>query len=164
MRERQVTSREPSASDRPYLRPMDIPDRDALRRFTREHHVHYEVEPEEAAAEGRREVTGFGVRLFATHGDSKLEAPQCPRCVALREELRSFALRLIAGADGDRAELVPATASKIYRSTEVPGADEVAVRLHVRCTAPEHRAPEGGEDRCLGAVRERLEALGVPRR
>lgn len=143
---------------------MDIPDAGALRRFAREHHVHHEVEPEEAASGGRREVTGFGVRLFATHGDSTLEAPQCPRCVALREELRSFAGRLLAGADGDRTELVPAAAPKIYRSTEVPGADEVAVKLHVRCTAPEHRGPDGGEDRCLGALRERLEALGVPRR
>jgi len=135
-----------------------------LGRFAREHHVHYEVEPEEVADGERREVVGFGIRLFATHGESKLEAPACPRCVELLSELRSFAERLVASGDvAGHAEIVPQTPA-LYESTEVPDADEVALTVRVHCGAPDHREPDSGEDRCLGEVRRRLEAAGVPRR
>jgi len=135
-----------------------------LGQFAREHHVHYEVEPEEVADGERREVVGFQIRLFATHEESKLEAPACPRCVELRSELRSFAERLVAAGDvASRTEIVPAT-PVLYGSTEVPDADEVALTVRVHCDAADHRGEESGEDRCLGEVRRRLEAAGVPRR
>ena len=135
-----------------------------LARFAREHHVHYEVAPEEVAEGDRREVVGFDVRLFATRGESKLPAPACPSCVELLAELRSFAERLVASGDvAGRAEIVPQTPA-LYESTEVPDADEVALTVRVHCAAPDHRGGESGEDRCLGEVRRRLEAAGVPRR
>jgi hypothetical protein len=62
-----------------------------------------------------------------------------------------------------RAEIAPA-APALYASTEVPDADEVTVAVRVRCDAPEHRTGGTGEDRCLGEIRERLGALGVPKR
>ena len=135
-----------------------------LGQFAREHHVHYEVEPEEIAQGDRREVVGFDIRLFATRGESKLPAPACPTCVELLAELRTFAERLVASGDvASRSEIVPA-APVLYVSTEVPDADEVALTVRVRCDAPDHRRPESGEERCLGEVRRRLEAAGVPRR
>lgn len=135
------------------------------REFVREHHVHYEVEPEEVVAPGRREVTGYRVRLFATHGEDRLEDPACPRCVALRAELQEFARTLVPPpGQGDPAELVPSVAPKLYRSSEVPGADEVHVTLRVVCSAPDHRVARGPEERCLAPIAARLAELGVPRR
>lgn len=128
--------------------------------------MHYEVEPEAVGEGERRDVAGFEVRLFATHGESKLEAPACPRCVELQEELRSFAERVVASGEGaPHAEIAPSVPA-LYGSTEVPGADEVSVAVRIRCDAPDHRAAGGGggEDRCLGELRHQLDALGVPRR
>jgi hypothetical protein len=138
----------------------------ADREFVREHHVHYEVEPEEVVAPDHREVTGYRVRLFATHGEDKLEDPACERCVALRGELQEFAQALARpGEAGDAMEVVSGTAPRIYRSSEVPGADEVHVTMRVICGSPEHRRePAEREQRCLGAITRRLEELGVPRR
>jgi hypothetical protein len=137
---------------------------ESLQRFARDHHVHYEVEPEAVDDGDKREVVGFEVRLFATHGEARLEAPTCPRCVELQRELRSFAEKVVASGDAaGRAEIAPA-APALYASTEVPDADEVTVAVRVRCDAPEHRSGGTGEDRCLGEIRERLGALGVPKR
>ncbi len=129
------------------------------RAFARDHHVHYEVEPEEVTGGEASGVVGFQLRLFATHGESKLPTPSCRRCEALVGELRSFAERLASAADvADRTELV-AGSPALYASQEVPGADEVAVTMRVHCDR------EGAsEDRCLAALRRRLEEAGVPRR
>jgi hypothetical protein len=142
---------------------MEPQDRDALGRFAREHHVHYEVEPE--VVEGKeRELVAVDVRLFATHEKSKLEAPACPTCVELLRELQSFAEQLVRSGDAaSRTEIVPAS-PVLYQSPEEPDADEVALTVRVRCTSPEHRRPGADEDRCLGELRERLHAAGVSRR
>jgi hypothetical protein len=139
-------------------------DREALGRFAREHHVHYELEPEEVTGE-RRELVAVDVRLFAAHASSKLKTPACPECVDLLRELRSFAEQVVrSGDEASRTEVLPAASPALYQSTEDPGVDEVALTLRVRCDAPEHRRPEAGEERCLGEIRRRLDAVGVPRR
>ncbi len=143
---------------------MDAPGLEGLGRFVRDHHVHYEVEPEEVVRGDRREVVGFEVRLFATHGESRLEAPACPRCVDLIRELRSFAEQVVSsGRSALEADVVPQP-SALYQSTEVPGADEVAVAVRLRCDALRHPRDGSGEDPCLGDLRARLDALHVPRR
>jgi hypothetical protein len=134
------------------------------RAFVREHHVHYEVEPEEIEAPGRHEVTGWRVRLFATHGEDRLEDPTCARCVELRQELQEFAQALVPPDAADHAEIVTGAAPRIYKSTEVPDADEVHVTLRVLCGAPERGAAAGPEERWLRPIADRLAALGVPRR
>jgi len=148
-----------------YVWDMEGPDRESLRRFAREHHVHYEVEPEEIVDAEHREVTGWRLRLFATHVEAKLEGPSCPRCVELTNELCGLAARLASdqGA-GDTAEVVPRAAPKLYRSTEVPDADEVAVTVRVLCGSPEHRAAGRSEERCLRPLTHELAGLGIPRR
>jgi hypothetical protein len=147
-----------------YIPVMERQSGESLQRFVREHHVHYEVEPEAAVEGGKTEVVGFGVRLFATHGEDRLEAPSCPRCVELQDELRAFAERVVVeGGAAGRAEIAP-SARALYQSTEVPGADEVSIAVRVRCDLPEHRQGGDAEDRCLGELRERLGALGVPKR
>lgn len=144
---------------------MAAPDAASLDRFVREHHVHYEVEPEVVVGPSRSEVTGYQVRLFATHGEAKLEEPLCPRCVELTGELREFAATLVReSGEGDREEVVPTATPALYRSTEVPDADEVSVTVRVLCTTPEHRTPDAGAEGCLAPLRERLERLHVPRR
>lgn len=144
---------------------MEAHGQDALARFAREHHVHYEVEPEEVFDREERELVGFQVRLFATHEKVKLEAPACPSCNELLGELRSFAEEVVHSASdaASRTEIVPALPA-LYQSTEVPDADEVALTLRVHCDTADHRRAGAGEDRCLGELRQRLEALGVPRR
>ncbi len=144
---------------------MDAREDREMRQFARDHHVHYEVEPEEIHDRGgRRDVVAYRVKLFATHGESRLEAPGCPRCVELSRELRSFAERLVGSADAaGRTEILPPPAA-LYQSMEVPGADEVALTARVRCDAPDHRPGGAGEDPCLGELRERLRGIGVPRR
>ncbi len=139
-------------------------DAEALDRFVREHHVHYEVLPEEAFEGGRREVVGFDVRLFGTHGEARLEAPACPRCTELLTELRSFAESVVSSADATERSEIVSEPQALYQSKEVPGADEVAVTMRIRCGSPEHRRPGAGEDPCLADVRQQLDSLGVPRR
>jgi hypothetical protein len=152
----------PRARDQ--LSKMEITDRESMQRFAQEHHVHYDVEPEAAIQGSDREVVGFDVRLLAKHEGSKLPAPGCPQCQELLSELRSFAEGVLAQADAAGfCELVPDPAA-LYESTEERGSDEVAVTVRIRREEGE-RAPErSSEDRRLHAVRERLEALGVPQR
>ena len=143
---------------------MDPRERSALHEFVRQHHVHYEVEPEEVAAGRRRELVGLRLRLLATHTREKLAAPGCPACAELLGALREFAERVADDAGlSDRAESIPA-ARKLYQSDEERDADEVALTLRVHCDAPEHRQPGVGEERCLATLRERFAELGVQRR
>jgi hypothetical protein len=140
---------------------MEIPDRAALEQFAREHHVHYDVEPETARQRDRTEVVGFGVRLLATHEGSKLAAPACPKCMELLSGLRSFAERLIrSGEAASWTELVPDPAV-LHESSEVRGADEVALTLRVRSDPGGHSPEHASADHRLSEIRERLEAVGV---
>lgn len=143
---------------------MDPQDRTALHDFVREHHVHYEVEPEEVSDGRRRELVGLRFRLLATHAREKLAAPGCPACAGLLDELRAFAERVAEDAGvADRAESIPA-ARKLYQSPEERDSDEVALTLRIHCEAPEHRRPGADEEPCLAALRDRFAELGVARR
>jgi hypothetical protein len=143
---------------------MEHYDREALGQFARQHHVHYEIDPEEVGDGEERERVGLQVRLFAMHERARLGAPGCRECVELLEALRSFAERLTRGTGAaPRTELLPAPPA-LYQSAEEPDRDEVALTVRVRCETPEHRRPGSGEDVCLGDLRQRLEEVGVPRR
>jgi hypothetical protein len=143
---------------------MEIPDRESLGRFARDRHVHYEVAPEEVEAGEAAGVTGFQVRLFATAAEAKLGPPASDESAALTGELRSFAERLLcAGEAAQRAEVVATAAPAVYQSTEDKDADEVAVTVRFRCESRAH-AKAKGEDVCIGEIRRRLDAVGVPRR
>src|SRR5512142_915510 len=99
---------------------MERGDREALGQFVKEHHVHYEIEPEAVFQGDRREVVGYEVRLFATQGESKLRAPGCRRCDELLGELQSFA-ELLLGEGGAATSTGIAPASRaLYESSEVP--------------------------------------------
>lgn len=145
---------------------MELQDREALARFAREHHVHYDVEPDTVDAGEQHEVVGFEVRLFAVHGEEKLEAPACPRCAELLKELRSFADRVVSPGAAEWTEIVAETPA-LYQSHEVPGADEVELTVRVQCD-PAHRRPSpqeaASDDPHFEEIRRRLEAVGVPRR
>ncbi len=140
---------------------MDPHDRATMGEFVRRHHVHLEVEPEEATGGPGPALTGFRLRLLATADRARLAAPASAASAALLGELRAFADRIAAEAGvSDRAEAIPAS-RKLYQSADDRDADEVALTLRIRCDRPEHRAPGAGEDRCLAAVRARLAEVGV---
>jgi hypothetical protein len=140
-------------------------DAEAVKQFAREHHMHYELEPETVDDGTRRRVIGFEVHFFAAHESSQLGAPACPRCRELATELRSLVEHLVHAQPelAARAEVAPAPPA-LYQSREVPGADEVSVTVRVRCASEDHRRPEHGGDPCIAQLRERLDAAGVPRR
>jgi hypothetical protein len=143
---------------------MEIRGREALGGFVKEHHVHYEIEPNVVVQGDRQEVVGYEVRLFATQGESKLPTPACRECYELLADLRSFAERLVG--PGDAASwtgIVPAPRA-LYESSEVPGADEVALTMHVRCESPDHPQADWGGRRCMDEIRERLGEAGIPKR
>jgi hypothetical protein len=140
---------------------MDPHQQTDLRDFARKCHLHYEVEREESIEGSRRELVGVRLRLLARHERGKLTVPACPACVELLRELSSFAKRVASDAGvGDRAETIPLT-GKLYQSSDDKDADEVALTLRVHCDAPDQRQPGAGEERCWGALRERLAELGV---
>lgn len=143
---------------------MDRDDRGAPSRFVKEHHVHYEIEPETVVQRDRRELVGYEVRLFATHGEAKLRAPGCRKCAELLGELRSFAERLVVPGHAATWTGPPAATPALYQSSEVPGADEVTITMRVHCDAPDHQQSEGGGRRCMDEIRERLDEAGIPRR
>ena len=143
---------------------METHDREALGQFVKDHHVHYEIEPEAVVEGGRREVVGYEVRLFATHGEAKLPTPRCEECVELLGELRSFAERLVGPGHAATWQDVPQATPALYQSSEVPGADEVGLTMHVRCESPDHAQGEEGGRRCMDEVRQRLGEAGIPRR
>jgi hypothetical protein len=139
-------------------------EHDALQQFAREHHVHYELEPEEVVGGEQRELVGVQVRLFAApREDPELGTPGCPRCTELLGELRSFAERLVGSGDMARRTEIVVPPPVLYQSTEVPDADEVALTVRVHCNAPDEREPGAGTERCLGELQQRLHALGIPR-
>jgi hypothetical protein len=115
---------------------MERHDGEALRRFAREHHVHYEVEPDMVEDGGRHRVAGYEIRVFAGHEGAKLEAPGCERCVEL---------------------------TSVYQSIEERDADEVRLTVRVRCNPAGDGRAVAADERCVGELRERLAAAGVPR-
>ncbi len=142
---------------------MEASDRTQLHEFVRQHHVHWEIEPEEVADGDRRELVGVRLRLLARHERARLDAPGCPACVDLLKELSSFADRVVGAAGvAERAETIPAT-RKLYQASEDRNADEVALTIRVRCEIPEHRRPGAGQERCLAAVADRLAEVGATR-
>ncbi len=143
---------------------MESQEREALGRFVKEHHVHYEMEPEAVFQGDRREVVGYEVRLFATHGESKLRAPGCRRCDELLRDLRSLAERLVGEGRAVSWTGIAPVSRALYQSSEVPGADEVALAMHARCESPDGQQAEGGERRCMHEVQQLLGEAGIPRR
>jgi hypothetical protein len=143
---------------------MDSHDLGALSRFVKEHHVHYEIEPETVVQRDRREVVGYEVRLFATHGEARLRAPGCRECAELVGELRSFAERLVVPGHAAAWTGTLAASPALYQSSEVLGADEVAITMRVHCDSPDHQQTEAGGRRCMDEIRERLGEAGIPRR
>ncbi len=131
-----------------------------FRRFAREHRVRYDVEAEPPPRVARGGRT-FEVRLFATHGDDKLEAPGCPSCVELARDLRSFATQVVTAVEGaDWAEVME-PAPVIYASTDQKGPDEVSIVLHVLGERPDD-TPD--TDPRVRRIEDHLKAVGAARR
>jgi len=142
---------------------MEMRDGEALKRFAREHHVHYEVEPATVDGGQPPRLAGFELHVFAGHDGAKLEVPGCPRCVELTRELRSFVEQIVSSGDlGERAAIVPEPPA-VYQSTEERDADEVRVTVRVRCDPAGERRTRAADDACMAELRERLAAAGVPR-
>ncbi len=131
---------------------------DDLPRFAREHHLSYDVEEESPAADAQEAAT-FEVRLFATHGEDRLEAPTCPRCVELTTTLREFATRVVTALDATSWAEILEPAPVLYTAANQHGPDEVSVVLRVL----DERADAPGEGR-VGTLEHHLKSLGIERR
>ncbi len=131
--------------------------RDDLRRFTRDHHVSYDVVEEPAAKAGAPPT--FEVRLFASQGDHRLGAPMCPQCVDLKRELQSFASTLVETVDAAPWADVMESPPVLYSSGKSQGPDQVSVSLHVLGKRP--KQARRGSDEHLHALENGLRKLGV---
>jgi len=142
---------------------MELKDREALERFVRANHVHYDVEREQATpAKDENEVVGFDIRLLASH-EGSLQEPGCPKCSELLARLQEFAEKLVAAGDAASwTEIVPEP-DMLYQSSEFRDADEVALTLRIHRDEHEHRAEGAEQDGRFSEIRARLEAVGATR-
>ncbi len=129
--------------------------------FAREHHLHYDVTPEEVAGTGGRQTVGFDLRVFATHDRASLASPGCAECSQLLTALRAFAEDVVQRSGRGAAPVeILSDPSTLYQSTEDSGKDEVAVTIRVGPLAPGAR----DEDPPVAELRHALDAAGVARR
>ncbi len=138
--------------------PSDHRARD-LQRFAREHHVSYDVVEDAQPAAGQQ-GRAFELRLFATHGEDKLEAPLCPRSTELARELQSFASGIVASVDGAGWAEIMEPPPVVYAAASQRGPAEVSLALHVLGDPNESGAADGH----VRTLEQNLKALGISRR
>ena len=116
----------------------------------------------EVVREGeRRRTAALEVRLWATLARGTAHLPGQP---AFREALRAL-VRLAEAAvarDGQPpdADIEP-DHQALYDSRQCPDCDEVYVAIRLPLRFGEDGVEDDGRDRRLGALRQRLEALGI---
>ncbi len=138
---------------------LEARELEELRHYAREHHVSYAVEEEPPAA-AKQVGRTFDVRLFATHGEDRLEAPSCPACVEVTQALHSLAARIVATADASSTAEVLESSPVLFAPTP-HGPDEVSVVLRVLEERSDERGASGSS---LHRIEDRLRTLGVSRR
>jgi hypothetical protein len=137
----------------------------ADREFVKRHHVHYSVAPDWVAGREGRWSVGFEVRLFAVQGKGAGGLPGGPRSRALVRRLGNLAQALLPDcrtmAHIDFDPFRPA----LYDSSEVPGADEVALTMRLLHCSEDYSLPvDAAQERCLREIRRRLKLLSIPER
>lgn len=135
-----------------------------LAAFVREHHVHFDVDPEVTFHDGHRLMIGFEVHLWAVHPKGSGALPGCGKCHDLVGVLRRIAGCVIpVERRPTEVELEPFH-PVLYDSREVAGADEVALTLRLAHRDGSERPADACQERCLKEIRHRLRAMGIQER
>ena len=142
----------------------DLVEFEQLRDSARRHHVHFEVQPELILERDVRTQVGFQVRVWTVHDKGSHAMPGCVKCQELLAELDRIVQWAIPAEDRLTRVEIERPGAALYDSSEVPGADEVA--LNIRLTHREAYASpvDPCERRCLQQIRQRLRWLGIPER
>ncbi len=135
-----------------------------LSAFVREHHVHFDVEPEVIVRANDRVKVGFVVRLWAVHGLGARALPGCDKCRPLVLELRRLAAWAIPSERRPTAIEIEPFHPALYDSHEVPGADEVGISIRLAHRDGWDQPIDACEERCLKEFRKRLRAIGARER
>jgi hypothetical protein len=132
--------------------------------FVRDHHVHFDVDPEVTFRDGHRLKIGFEVRLWAVHPKGAGALPGCSKCHDLVGGLRRIAECVIPGERRPTQIEFEPFHPVLYDSREVAGADEVAVTLRLAHRDGSERPADDCQERCLKEIRQRLRAMGIRER
>lgn len=133
------------------------------REFVRRHHVHYDVRDELILEGEARRRIGFRIRVWGVLPESGLlpgDAVESP----FAQELVALAEQVVPEERGEASVLIEPPAPAIYDSRVVAGADEIALDIRLLHGASGEASAGPAEERCLKAIRRRLEALGAPQR
>ena len=132
--------------------------------FAREHHVHFEVQPDVLVRDGERVKIGFEIRLWAVHARGARALPGCEKCLDLAAELRRLAEWSVPSEHrATRFEIEPFHPA-LYESREVTGADEIAVCIRLAHREGWDQPIDACEERCLKEIRHRLRSAGARER
>lgn len=135
-----------------------------LAAFVREHHVHYDVEPDVLVRASDRVKVGFEVRLWAVHPRGTRALPGCGKCRDLVSELIRVAEWAIPSERRPTLIEIEPFHPALYDSREVAGADEVALSIRLAHREGWDQPIDACEERCLKEIRQRLRAIGVRER
>lgn len=143
---------------------MPAEETSGLREFVREHRVHYEVKPEIVIRDSERLKVGFEVRAWAVHEKGAKALPGCEKCKDLASGLREVAEWLVPSDDRPTRVAIEPFEPRLYESSVVPGADEVAVSIRLVHQGEYERPIDACEERCLKEIRAKLKELGAQER
>ena len=132
--------------------------------FAREHHVHFEVQPDVLVRTGERVKIGFEIRVWALHARGARALPGCEKCRDLAGELRRFTEWAVPSEHRPtRIEIEPFHPA-LYESREVTGADEIALSIRLAHREGWDQPIDACEERCLKEIRLRLRSAGARER
>jgi len=135
-----------------------------LAAFAREHHVHFEVQPDVLVRTSERVKIGFEIRLWAVHARGAHALPGCAKCRDLATELRRLAEWAVPSEHRPtRIEIEPFHPA-LYDSREVTGADEIALCIRLAHREGWDQPIDACEERCLKEIRQRLRSAGARER
>lgn len=132
-----------------------------LRELVREHHVHFEVQPEVVILGSERRKVGYEVRLWAVHPKGARALPGCGKCRALLDDLRRLAAEVLPRDERPTRYAIEPPSPALYVSSVVEGADEVGLGVRLLHRSDYGRPVDACEERCLREIRQRLKALGA---
>ncbi len=135
-----------------------------LRASAKRHHVHFEVRPEVVMEGDARVKVGFEVRVWTVHDKGAHALPGCTKCHDLLAELDRIVQWAIPTGERPTRIEIEHSGPVLYDSSELPGADEVAITIRLMHREAYAAPIDACEERCLRQVRERLRCLGIPER
>ena len=132
-----------------------------LQKTVARHRIYWQVWPEGALLNGRREQVGFRLELYGLHLTGCQPTPGCNDCREIYSRLREIATCIIPREVRDSEyEVLSFDAALHYASpTQNPGSVVLAILIIRRGAS--HRPVEACHVRCLREMQDRLRELGA---